>query len=55
MLTEIQIESMVERRFDALDSLLMQCRVNQDEYNLRARAIAEWAECELQARSCYRH
>lgn len=50
MLTETQIESAVERMFDALDAELMAAKIDQTIYDIRAEAISQYAEEALKQR-----
>lgn len=49
-MTEEQIESMVERKFDQLDTRLLDGRIDQAAYDAEARAIHDWAEAQYRAR-----
>jgi hypothetical protein len=43
-LTEEQIERQAERWMDGLDRMLMSGKLTQAAYDLKARALARWAD-----------
>lgn len=43
MLTEQQIEQMVERKIDKLDFLLMNNKITQKEYDHEVSVVDKWA------------
>lgn len=48
-LNEESIERIVERRIDRLDALFMAGKIHQLEYDIRMKAIREWADKEWDA------
>lgn len=48
-LNEESIERTVERRIDRLDALFMAGKIHQLEYDIRMKAIREWADKEWDA------
>lgn len=48
-MTEDQIEIIVERKTDALDSALMAGRITQSEYDSRMKELSQWADRQYEA------